>query len=127
MNKEQLEKLSDLMLNEHLAMELGLLVAASGHNVYRNDYRKKYPSTIWVAKHIRGEQIEPWEQVNYCTEPSDMWPLILDKEISINFRARKSLLPVAKMINSDSDDVTHKNPLRAAAIVYLLMQGEGNE
>ena len=122
MDKQQLESMSDLMINERVAMEKGLLVAANGHNVYRNDYREKYPSTIWVAKHHKGEQTEAWEQVNYCAEPSDMMPLVFERGISLVFMDAD--YEAHSLENGDeANNTQHSNPLRAAAIVYLLING----
>jgi len=113
MNKEQLEAMSDFEINK-LVAEIAIdkdvdiqTIGTKGLELYVVNTSGLLPTM---------------DSLDYCNNPSDMWPLIIEKEISINFRARKNLLPVAKMINSDSNDVIHSNPLRAAAIVYLLMQ-----
>ncbi len=100
----------------------GLLVADESDSGYNYGYRDKYPSTIWVAKHECGNQIEPWEQVNYVLSPDDAFPIILENKISMSpckTRSHKGL-----WISSDGyvvPECTHKdkNPLRAAMICYL--------
>ena len=130
MNKEQLENMSDLLINEKVALEQGLLVATDDHQVYARGYREKYPSTIWVAKHIKGDQSEPWEQVNYCAEPSDMMPLVFERGISLSpiqpytEEHDPSLWCASCDVDNGNVECWHANPLRAAAIVYLLMESK---
>lgn len=59
--------------------------------------------------------------LNYCNNPSDAWPIISEKRISIEYRDHKSLAPVAKRFGSNSHNIAHENPLRAAMIVFLMM------
>ncbi len=57
--------------------------------------------------------------VDYCNDPSDMWPVIQNKGISIIFDGFSNYTAFARdweIIDSD------KNPLRAAAIVFLKME-----
>lgn len=55
--------------------------------------------------------------VDYCNNPADAWPLIFDTKIQTYWRgdtwgARTIHTPV----------IEHDNPLRAAMIVFLMMQ-----
>lgn len=62
------------------------------------------------------------EEFNPCNNPKDAWPIINENKISIVYRDNKKLNPTAKRLGSDSNDVTDKNPFRAAMIVYLEMK-----
>ncbi len=66
---------------------------------------------------------------DYCNDPSYAWPIILENKIELTFDGGFTNLWEAKHIKHiDEYDVdvvganTHKNPLRAAMIVYLMMQ-----
>ena len=64
-----------------------------------------------------------------CNNPADMWPLIVENEISILAGKERSALAFHK-VNRDAEDrpcgydfsFSCKNALRAAAIVYLMMK-----
>lgn len=60
---------------------------------------------------------------DYCNDAAHAWYIITDNKISIEFRDHKSLSPIAKRFGSDSHNVAHGNPLRAAMIVFLEMNG----
>lgn len=61
---------------------------------------------------------------DYCNSWEDMGPIIEMEKITITFRSRgdKDLPPQAKRFGSDDYNIADKNPLRAAAIVYLMME-----
>ncbi|HHY0482702.1 phage protein NinX family protein [Vibrio parahaemolyticus] len=114
--------LSDLDINKAVAELQGLLVADESDSGYNYGYREKYPSTIWVAKHEHGHQIEPWVQVNFVLTPDDAFPIILDNRISIEpFNDETSWYSSVV----DADNNQHKcfdaNALKAAMICYLKM------
>lgn len=58
---------------------------------------------------------------DYCNNAKHAWPIILENKIGIDFRDNPKLNPVAKRVGSDMHNVTDKNPLRAAMIVFLMM------
>ena len=57
-------------------------------------------------------------EFNPCNNPSDAWPIIFESEINIQFRHGADLPPMARHCDFYHVD---KNPLRAAMIVYLMM------
>jgi hypothetical protein len=71
---------------------------------------------------------------NYCNNPSDAWPIIIENEISVikckNFADDWSAEKITDISDDDfnvfhcqsSHSYNDKNPLRAAMIVYLMMQ-----
>lgn len=136
------DEMSDLAVNKKLAACIGLLVADEDMSAYAYFYREKYPSTVWVAKQEFGEQVDAWEQVNYCLTPADMWPIAFANNISvINIKNTTQWFACSDVefenicMSPDGNDsgissMTAKyhfyctNPLRAAAIVFLMMKDE---
>ena len=67
---------------------------------------------------------------NYCNSPADAWPIILENKISIMNDGdmwEASIDFDGDLGGHGTDEVLtkyyeHKNPLRAAMIVYLMMQ-----
>lgn len=57
--------------------------------------------------------------VDYCNNPADAWPIIVENRILI-----KPILYTKWMAEDYLEDVSscHENPLRAAMIVFLMMQ-----
>ena len=61
---------------------------------------------------------------DYCNNPSDAWPIILENKISVvNYCGAKNDWYA---VNHDFsiESMTTENPLRAAMIVYLMMEEE---
>ena len=56
-----------------------------------------------------------------CNSPSDAWPIIVENKISIKFRSGTDKLSCMAEYDNQTYSV-HENPLRAAMIVYLIMQ-----
>ncbi|HCM63745.1 MAG TPA: hypothetical protein DIT05_14565 [Morganella sp. (in: Bacteria)] len=56
-----------------------------------------------------------------CSNPSDAWPIILKNEISINFRGPVDSGAVAGEFGWTEAYAIHKNPLRAAMEVFLMI------
>jgi hypothetical protein len=57
-----------------------------------------------------------------CNDPTDAWPIILESEISLDPRRRIKRLPWMAEGGCNQVYFCDKNPLRAAMIVYLMMQ-----
>lgn len=59
---------------------------------------------------------------DYCNNPSDAWPIIVENKICIN-----NFCKFGWCSDSEHGDyVYHDNPLRAAMIVYLMMKDGEN-
>ena len=79
-----------------------------------------------------------WHAFNPCKNPADAWPIIVGNKISIVSLDKKWLAaPVDTVIDgitgdsevcfyASSDAVFDANPLRAAMIVFLMMQESKN-
>lgn len=67
-----------------------------------------------------------WHEFDPCNNPSDMWPLIVESKISI--LPWNEQMWQAWFTDSGLEGIKHrvfdKNPLRAAAIVYLIIKDE---
>ncbi|ELV7529383.1 DUF2591 family protein [Edwardsiella ictaluri] len=62
-----------------------------------------------------------WREYDFCNNPADMWPLIVENGIAILPYGRNGLwMAAAAGVRHH-----HKNPLRAAATVYLMMKEAG--
>lgn len=127
------EDMSDLEINKLVAGHNGFIVADEDSGCYNYNYREKYPSTIWVAKHEFGNQIEPWEQFNFVLCPSDAWPIMKEygiaticedgKLIGATTNSQEYYEPYGSKIFSYEDE----NPLRAAMICFLKMKDAQND
>ena len=128
------EEMSDLEINKLVAKEVSLLVKDESDRGYDYNYREKYPSTIWTAKHEFGNQTEAWEQMNFCLTPDDAWHIILENNISIsisdgyndNGEKEKDCAaytgPQWKYYEHGKYRIFDTNPLRAAMIVFLMIK-----
>ena len=56
---------------------------------------------------------------DYCNNPSDAWPIIVENKINVYASEGPDFMPW--MAGCNSIMVSHKNPLRAAMIVFLMM------
>ncbi len=141
MNLFKYEDKSNLELNKLVAERRGLLVADEESSCYNYDYREKYPSTIWVAKQENGNQIEPWEQVNYVLSPNDCDPLIEEKSISLtkcvssgNDTWFADIIESIEETGNDGDTFSCESRIRAqrrqrllAAVVCFLLATDEDE
>lgn len=122
--------LSDFEINKLVAEKEGWLVKREVEDSligFNYVYHENYPNTVWCApKDESGKQGDSWRQINCCHSWADMGPIIERERIDLCF---------SEIVNSaHTGDVGlegeyefscfHKNPLRAAAIVYLMMGDE---
>lgn len=73
--------------------------------------------------------LDSFKAKDYCNNPADAWPIIVNNSISLEcivvnrhektWRAQFKTAYVKHRVN-------HKNPLRAAMIVFLMMQESKN-
>ena len=67
---------------------------------------------------------EEYSAFNPCNNPSDMWPLIIENKIDVCFiDSANSWTSFGLTKNKLLVDSSGDNPLRAAAIVYLMIKG----
>jgi hypothetical protein len=60
---------------------------------------------------------------DYCNDPSEAWPIIIENKISIGFNSEGHPLVIGHK-QFMGDIVLDKNPLRAEMIVFLKMNGD---
>lgn len=74
---------------------------------------------------ITGRITNCW--VDYCNNPADAWPVIVDKKICLAFDVFAEphdggVWIAAPAYGWEKERVRHDNPLRAAMIVFLMMK-----
>ncbi|BET42747.1 phage protein NinX family protein [Atlantibacter hermannii] len=77
-----------------------------------------------------GPTGDGWNQIDipdYCNNPADAWPIIASKKICIAFDVFAEPDDGGGWVASpayyiEGERIRHDNPLRAAMIVYLMMQ-----
>jgi hypothetical protein len=112
-------KLSDFEINKLVAERLAWKSPKCKNVTFEN-------GCFWVESY--GFSAFPIE--SYCNNPSDAWPIIVENKISLlessgEWEASIDFEGVEEIHGTDemlSKFTGHKNPLRAAMIVYLMMQ-----
>ena len=119
--------------NEISNFEINKLIALTIEGVdFDTAGNAKYAVDCFI-KSIDGESVNvlwigngEYSLFNPCNNPADMWPLIVDSKISI--LPWNEQMWQAWFTDSGLDGIKHrvfdKNPLRAAAIVYLMIKDE---
>lgn len=117
------EKLSDFKINKMVTMKLGGFNESEYSSISGNFHKGKPEDEGYRIGIV----------VDYCDNPADAWPIILDNSICIEKRGDKTEFWRAITWNQISGNEympiyqnSDKNPLRAAMIVFLMMN-EGGE
>lgn len=110
-------QLHDAQINMMVCKALGLELSSYARIIMQDD------ATILLSDNKT--------LVDYCNNPADAWPIIVESKIKIE--------PVRRVrnynewyeewdasVNSPHFCESHKNPLRAAMIVFLLSQDDKN-
>ena len=73
-----------------------------------------------------GSEFHEVECVDYCNNPNDAWPIIVESGISLTFMDAKIKYYEAHGLNKNISDEdwhsSHPKPLRAAMICFLKMK-----
>lgn len=127
-----LSELSDFEINKCVAKAIGLHVQEiddSKRTGMTTWYHEKMPDTVWVSN---GD--EPWYQFCPTHSGGDAWPIIVNNLISVEpdydfiDEKEQEIYPSGNWISEHTDGrgkfVQHldKSPLRAAMIVFLMIQ-----
>lgn len=108
-------KLSDFEINKRVALTLGFILYKNGESHRANH--------VAIQEGRCGAFT-----MDYCNNPADAWPIIVANQISILYEEAIGKWNAGKAYRVDgvewqiTDDVMDKNPLRAAIIVFLMMQ-----
>jgi len=100
------EEMSDFEINKCVAEAAGMELSSDHSGAY-----------VGVIRRSIGSRPN-YGHVNYCNNPSDAWPIIYDNHISIINDYGWG----ACHRRSGVESSMHVNPLRAAMIVFLMMQ-----
>ena len=117
-------KLSDFEINKLVAERAGLGMDNGYGFVDSNSNLVCYDVILDAECEARAIEV----RVNYCNNPSDAWPIIVDNTIDIEFADEKlgGVGQASKYIEGDTDIFCEFNDnnkaLRAAMTVYLMMQ-----
>ena len=115
-------EMSDFEINKMVAMTIeGVDFDSNGNAKYAVDCFIK--SMDMESVNVLWSGNEEYSAFNPCNNPSDMWPLIIENKIDVCFIDSASSwtsfgLTKNKLLAESSGD----NPLRAAAIVYLMIK-----
>lgn len=71
------------------------------------------------------------QSCDYCNNPSDAWPVIVESKISLSIWQNGHTWSAYRMTTNDDwmipeHEAKDENPLRAAMIVFLMMQDAGH-
>lgn len=104
------DQMSDFEINRAVATALGIT------NWYVKPNSEMNETDSWLySDNVEGDALH---LKNYCNNPSDAWPIITENRIAISPYCDQGWF-------ADHDSsviVDDANPLRAAMLVYLMMQ-----
>ena len=110
------EEMSNLQINLLVANAIGVDAAENSGAVYG------------AVKHGGDNVVSVIGVVNYCNNPSDAWPIIFRNDIMLNPNCADSLWKAEQGFRFKPSGfykvatAYSKNPLRAAMVVFLMMQ-----
>ena len=102
------EEMSDLQINLLVANAIGVDAAENSGVIFG------------TVRHECRNVVSVIGVVDYCNNPSDAWPIIVGKRINVYASEGPDFMPW--MAGCAGFVSSHKNPLRAAMIVFLMMQ-----
>lgn len=111
-------KLSDFEINRSVAIAIGF-------NPDDCDIAKRGSPSVGVE--WNEDTGYPTMVFDYCNNPADAWTIIVENNISLILDNPSSPLATSNCVGWYSDEeppihASNQNPLRAAMIVFLLMQ-----
>lgn len=115
-------QLSDFEINKRIA-ETVYSIEVVADDFYAKDvpfaYHRDEQVFIFIDEPLSGA----WRSYNPCHNPADAWPIIAVNKINIEWHEWKSaeFKPYA-LNNATMKSCYDDNPLRAAMIVFLMMQ-----
>ena len=116
-------KMSDFEINKWIAVELAL----DGYIGINESTRSDSEVVITTEN---GEGCTKNSYVDYCSNPSDAWPIIFVNDIMLNPNCVDALWKAEQGFREkpsgfySAATAYSNNPLRAAMIVYLMMKDE---
>ena len=114
------EQMSDFEINKAVAEVLGFKIVS----------RSKEAVVVKTGDHELGICTD---RRDYCNNPDDAWPVIVENDIMLNPNCADSLWKAEQGFRVhpigfyDVATCYSKNPLRAAMIVFLMMKDDSDE
>ena len=109
---------TDFEINQAVASLIGVKVSANQYH----DYEDRDENTVLVNVFIEGDSA-----VNYCNNPSDAWPIIINNNIVVTPCMGNNAGDATGYLKNDNSTLIefndNKHALRAAMIVFLEMNG----
>ncbi|MBJ8730897.1 DUF2591 family protein [Citrobacter freundii] len=116
-------QLSDFEIN----LKVAHIALGKGSYDWSSEKKEVYSAGIDGGEFLPNGYFDP------CNNPADAWPIIVGKKLSlINADDKWLCVPEDEPVNGvtgdavhmiySGDGVEHENPLRAAMIVFLMMQ-----
>ncbi|EGT4286554.1 protein ninX [Cronobacter sakazakii] len=113
-------KLSDFEINKLVAEATGTKVEETYQFVNGGEDISDHMSGIVLMRKITSNR-KHWKLYDPCNNPSDAWPIIVKNRISI-INLDENEWGARGVADRNSKRAIHENSLRAAMIVFLMMQ-----
>lgn len=112
------EEASDFEINKAVAEALGYETRDRGK--YLDKFLVNFPNSVWFARPNQHHL----EHKDFCNNPSDSWPIIIEHKISIEWTG-DGIWGAIGCFGSifSAANSAGINPLRCAMIVFLKEQG----
>ena len=137
-------KMSDFEINKRVAIALDIdmhFFIPESEDSFGIGFAPSEMGPIWQtsANFVGGLNVSNGNKFNPCNNPSDAWPIISKNKISlIGCLDMWIAAPYSSVIDGDTSEsqalmyvnswkspcLAHQNPIRAAMIVFLMMQDE---
>ncbi|EMS8795795.1 phage protein NinX family protein [Enterobacter ludwigii] len=121
-------QLSDFEINKRVAIALNIdmhFFISESEDSFDSEVLSSEMGPIWQTSADMVLQYTPSNGncFNPCNNPADAWPIIVGSKINIRFGAEGMACEAQFMqYGHESVECYHANPLRAAMIVFLMMQ-----
>ena len=114
------EEMSDTEINKAVAEALGYGVVK---NTFFSDDRE-YMLKCWCEddQHENGGFHYAARLSDYCNDPSDAWPIIVENRISIEYNYSSDATVWHELYTGEFLYGNADSPLRAAMVVFLMMK-----
>lgn len=120
-------QLSDFEINRMVAEATDTKAEETYQFVNGGEDIADHMSGIVLMRKITSNR-KHWKLYDPCNNPADAWPIIVGSKINIRFGAEGMASEAQFMqYGHESVEYYHANPLRAAMIVFLVMQADKHD
>jgi hypothetical protein len=115
--------MTDFEINKLVVKALGFTLMPDSY--YLPAFKSRHPSSVWFTRQNEEYSLHD----DYCNNPNDAWTIILESKIDLdwvlNGLCRAEFVDIDRLFDDSGElkDIAciDANPLRAAMIVYLVM------